>query len=174
MQVDSWTCSSDVMCDLMFDGVVVVAGLCHYWEFSQDSLNACFRAGGRREGLGDELCAVMHDALNVQLYECIGEALVPHVNQQVVGSEKISFEDGLLDICNGEEPPKCPMKSQVKCKRLIAEGRNRDAIEGLQAEEVLSVHLLRTGRWYHTDLHTCVDEKLKISGTIRNVKYTHM
>ena len=46
-----------------------------------------------------------NDALNIQLCECIGKALVLHVNQQIVGSEEISSKDGFLDICNDEDPP---------------------------------------------------------------------
>ena len=69
---------------------------------------------------------------------------MPHINKQIVGSEKISSEDGLLDICNDEDPAERPTESQVKCKRSIAEGRNRGAIDGLQAEVVLAMHSLCT------------------------------
>ena len=48
------------------------------------------------------------DALNIQVCGCVREALVPHVNKQVVGSEKITSKDGLLDVCNDKDPPKCP------------------------------------------------------------------
>ena len=84
------------------------------------------------------------DALNFQLCECVREALVPHVNKQVVGSEKISSKDGLLDVCNDEDPPECPTEPRVQCKRSIAEGRNRGAIDCLQVGVVLSVHSLCT------------------------------
>ena len=50
---------------------------------------------------------------------CVGEALVPHVNKQVVGSEKISPEDGLLDVCNDEDILEHPTESQVECKQSI-------------------------------------------------------
>ena len=57
-----------------------------------------------------------HDALDIQLCECVGEELVPHVNKQ----EKISSEDGLLEVCNDEDPQEHPIEFQVKCKRSIA------------------------------------------------------
>ena len=63
------------------------------------------------------------DALNIQLCECVGEELVPHVNKQ----EKISSEDGLLDVCNDEDPQEHPTEFQVKCKRSIAKGQYRGA-----------------------------------------------
>ena len=63
------------------------------------------------------------DALDIQLCECVGEELVPLVNKQ----EKISSEDGLLEVCNDEVPPEHPTEFQVKCKRLIAKGQNRGA-----------------------------------------------
>ena len=45
-RVDWWTCSGDMVCDLMFDGMVVVTGLYHCWKLTQDSLKACFGEGG--------------------------------------------------------------------------------------------------------------------------------
>ena len=54
-----------MVCNLMFDGMVIVIGLYHCWELTQDSLKSCFGVGGRRrKGLGDELCAVMPCTFN--------------------------------------------------------------------------------------------------------------
>ena len=74
------------------------------------------------------------DALNIQVCGCVREALVPHVNKQVVGSEKITSKDGLLDVCNDKDPPKCPTESQVGCKQSMAKGRDRGAIDGRPAD----------------------------------------
>ena len=48
-----------MVCNFMFDGIVVVKELYHCWELTQDSLKACFGAGVKEGGTGDELCAVM-------------------------------------------------------------------------------------------------------------------
>ena len=61
----------------------------------------------------------------------IGEAAMPHINEETKVVQKICSEDGTFDVSNDKHPTERAAKSQFQCEGSLSVCLDRSVVYGL-------------------------------------------
>ena len=163
-----WTCSDNVMCDIVFHWCVTVIRsrdcrvvlhvheMWWQWQWQWEDWTQCrsIRCG----------------ASNSEGCSCVDQLLITKINKEIEMSQGVSAYDCKLNISNNENPATWSLESNVKSQRSLIISSNCGWICCLQILTRIGMRRIARGLRNYSDLCPCVDEELLLCYLVSNVE----